>query len=232
MLSARIFCIGLVVAPLFCQERPAPPHVVRATAEATITAKPDRAQIIIGVVTESAVAKDAATQNAAQTMQLIEALKRAVKGRGEIATANYSIQPQYEYENGKPPRLSKYQANNSVLVTVDDLSLVGEIIDSAANAGANTINGINFTLKNDEAVRNQALAEAAVKARASAEAIAHALNLQVVGIMEAQAAEAANIVPVRPMMQSAGLVKAVPATPVETGTLEIRESVVVTLQVQ
>jgi uncharacterized protein YggE len=121
-----------------------------------------------------------------------------------------------------------YHASNAVLVTVDDLSLVGKIIDTATGAGANNINGIAFTLRNDEAARAQALAEAAAKARASAEAIAKALHLQVVGVANAEATEAPVM---RPLFAQAKMNAAAP-TPIETGTLDIHASVVVTLQVQ
>lgn len=233
MFRVRILCIVLsAIAPLFAQDRAALSHTVRASAEATITAKPDRAQITVGVVTESATAKEAADQNANATAQLIQTLKQVLSGRGDVKTPSYSISPQYQYANDKPPKLTGYRAENSVLVTVDDLSLVGEVIDSSTNSGANTIGGIAFTLRNDEAVRNEAFAQAAIKAQATAEAIARALKLHVLGILQAETVGAG---PVHPMIspQPVALMKATrAATPVETGTLEIHETVLVILQVQ
>lgn len=220
----------MLILPVFAQERAAPaPHVVRASAEAVISTKPDRAQITVGVMTESANAKDTAAQNAEQAAQLFQALKHALNGHGDFKTAGYVISPQYENAPNKPPKLTGYRVENSVLVTLDDLSLVGEVIDASTNSGANNINGIVFTLKNDEAVRNQAFAEAAVKARTSAESIARALNLQVLGVLEAQSVEAAAV---RPVAYAVGSFNGNIRTPVETGSLEIRETVLVTLQVQ
>jgi len=85
-------------------------------------------------------------------------------------------------------------------------------------------------LRNDESVRAQALAEAAAKARASAEAIAKALNLQVVGIMNAEATEAPTVQPMFLAKGRSQLDTAAP-TPIETGTLDIHAGVIVTLQV-
>ena len=122
--------------------------------------------------------------------------------------------------------------SNSVLVTVDDLSLVGKIIDTATHAGANNINGIAFTLRNDEAIRARALAEAAAKARASAEAIAKALNLRVMGVANAEAIETPGVRPVFAQARAGAQLNAPAPTPIETGTLDIHAGVTVTLQVQ
>lgn len=204
-------------------------HVVRATGEASVSAKPDRAEISIGVVTQAATAEAASTQNATQTTEVINALKQALGSEGEITTQGYAITPQQEYREGHAPKTTAYQATNTVQVRINDLSLVGKIIDTATRAGANDINNISFTLRNDEAVRAQALAQAATKARANAEAIARALNLHVIGVLDAQTTEAPIF---RPVSATLGAAKARAATPIETGTLDITATVTVTLQVQ
>lgn len=231
MLLARILCIALLLSSAGRGEDVSKPlHLVRASGEATVTAKPDRAQISIGVVNEASTAQAASSQNAAQTAQLIESVKRGLGSRGDIKTTNYSISPAYQYVDGKPPKLTGYKAENTVLVTIDDLSLVGQIIDNSTNAGANAINGISFSLRNDEAVRSQALAEAAVAARASAEAIARALKLQVIGVLQAESAEAPAIRPRPQAFMTQRLAQA--STPIEAGTLDVHASVVVTLAVR
>ena len=83
-------------------------HFVRATGEATVTARPDRAQISIGVMTQSSTAQAAASANATQTTQVIDAIKRTLGQGGELKTEGYSISPQYQYdgrdnhEDGEP----------------------------------------------------------------------------------------------------------------------------------
>jgi uncharacterized protein YggE len=227
LLSALI----LLPCAIPAQDTPKLAHIVRASGEATVNAKPDRAQISIGVLTQAVTAQAASAQNATQTTTVLNILKPTLGPGGQLKTTGYSLSPDYQYpKDGGPPKLIGYRASNTVLVTVDDLSLLGKIIDTATHAGANDINGIAFMLRNDEAVRSQALAEAASKARASAEAIAEALNLRVVGIMDAEATEAPTV---RPLFREAMKVQAAAApTPVEAGTLDIRASVVVSLQVE
>ena len=207
--------------------------MVRASGEATVTAKPDRAQVSIGVQTQAATAQKASAQNAAQTSHVLDLVKRTLGNGGEVKTAGYSVSPQYQYpKDGSPAKVVEYQASNTVEVTIDDLSLTSKVIDAATQSGANRIEGISFTLKDDSAVRSRALAQAAVKARASAEAIAKALNLRVVGVLRADAGGEAP--PVRPMMMRAfsSTREAAPSTPVEAGNLDVHATVTVTLAVQ
>jgi len=207
-------------------------HFVRASGEATVTVKPDRAQISIGVVNQNPTAQAAAAANATQTSQVIEVIKRTLGQGGELKTSGYSLSPQYQFTTGRSPKITGYQASNSVMVVVNDLSLLGKVIDAASESGANNINGVSFSLKDETAARAQALAEAAVKARAAAEAIAKALNVHIVGILEAESGEAPAF---RPMMKSFNAMASVNVgapTPIEAGDLDIHATVTVTLEVQ
>jgi uncharacterized protein len=235
MMRHRFLC-ALVLFPCLAasQEQSKLAHVVRASGEATVTAEPDRAQISIGVISQAPTAQEASSQNATQTTRVLDAVRRVLGSGGEVKTSGYYIGPDYQYpKTGGSPKIVGYRANNTVQVTVNDLTLVGKVIDAATSSGANNINNIAFSLRNDDAVRAQALAEAAGKARGNAEAIARALNLHVVGVLEAQTSESPIIRPLMmPMAQQAMMAKAEVPTPIEPGTLDIHASVTVTLQVQ
>lgn len=228
----RRFLVSLILAlpPLYAQDV-SKVHFVRASGEATITAKPDRAQISIGVVTHAATAQAASAQNATETTQVIDSLKAALGNKGEIKTTGYSISPQYNYNNdGHPPKVTGYEASNTVLVTDDDLSGLGKVIDAATSSGANNINGISFMLRDETAARQKALIEATDRARANAETIAHALNLHIAGVLQAEPNEMPSFRPI-PLTQSVQ-VKAVAPTPIEAGNLDVTARVTVTLQVE
>ena len=114
---------------------------------------------------------------------------------------------------------------------MNDLPLLGKVIDAACDSGANNINGVSFSLKDETHARNQALAEAAMKARAAAEAIAKALNVQVVGVLQAETSQAPIVRPLTRSFAANALPQAMP-TPIEPGDLDIHASVTVTLEVQ
>jgi uncharacterized protein len=218
----------LTVSPVFAQIPPAP-HFVRASGQATVTAKPDRASVDIGVATRASTAQAASEQNAKQTSEVLTIIRRALGTGGEVQTSNYTLAPQYDYANNQPGRLIGYDATNTVLVTVDDLSLLGKIIDAATKSGANNIAGISFTLKDDTAMRAAALREATIRARANAEVIAKALDVPIVGVLQAEPSEVPSIRPMVMPMKMAAMREAA-ATPIESGSLEVHATVTVTLE--
>ncbi|MDQ2711141.1 MAG: SIMPL domain-containing protein [Acidobacteriota bacterium] len=226
------FGVVLLFATGLLAQEPARARFVRASGDATVSVKPDQAEINIGVSTRAATAQTASSQNAEQSSQVLSAMKHTLGASGQVKTSGYSLNPQYDYQNGHPPRLNGYEASNTVTVTVDDLALLGKVIDAATGTGANNVNGISFKLRDVSAVRAQVLGDAAVRARANAEAIAKALGVQVVGLLSAEPSEVPTI---RPMMRSfvAGAAKAqAVATPIEAGDLDIHATVTVTLEVR
>ncbi|MDQ2840708.1 MAG: SIMPL domain-containing protein [Acidobacteriota bacterium] len=232
MMLRTIACLSLIFVSLAGAQEVARAHFVRASGEAVISAKPDRAEINIGVSSHAATAGEASAQNAAESSRVQDAIKQALGSGGQVKTSGYSLAPQYDYSNGHAPRLTGYEANNTVNVTVDQLAILGKVIDAATVNGANNINGISFTLRDSSAVRQQALTEAAIRARANAEALAKALGVSIVGLLEAQPAEMPEIHP-RPLAFAASaMAEKRVATPIEAGDLDIRASVTVTLEVR
>jgi uncharacterized protein len=233
MLRCVPYLLVLIASALGAQDSSTRPHFVRASGDAVVHAKPDRAEVTIGVSSRAQSAQAASSKNAAESAQVLSAIKQVLGSGGQVKTSGYSLSPQYDYANGHAPRLTGYEANNSVNVTVDELTLLGKVIDAATGTGATNVNGISFTLRDSSAVRQKALAEAAEHARANAQALAKALGVTVVGLLEAEPTEAHVIQP-RPMMAAmaapAGEQRV--ATPIEAGDLDIRATVTVTLQVR
>ncbi len=223
----------LLIAPVLLAQESLRVHFVRASGEAVIHAKPDRAEITIGVSNRAESAQAAASKNAEASTQVQAAIRQALGSGGEVKTSGYSLSPQYDYSNGHAPRLTGYEANNTVTATVDQLSLLGKVIDAATGTGATNINGVSFTLKDDSAVKLRALSEAATKARANAEALAKTLDVQVVGLLTAEPTEMPVIRPLAKSFQAAPAAMAMRAeTPIEAGDVDVRASVIVTLEVR
>lgn len=217
----------LMVCPLSAQPV-ASPSTVRATAEAVVSARPDRARIRIGVITRAPTARQAGTQNAARTEAVLASLRQALGAHADIKTVNYFLGPEYgaPQPSGKPV-ITGYSANNTVQVTTDDLSKVGTVIDTATQSGANSIQSLDFVLKDERAIRAQALREAALQARANADAMASALGLKPLKVISVEEREPMPIRPINmPMAMEAR------ATPINPGLLEVHATVVVILAVQ
>jgi uncharacterized protein YggE len=229
-----VLLAAAVAATVVCAEaQPAPDKTgrsyIRATGEATVSAKPDRAKLDIGVVTQAANAQNAAAQNATQTESMVAALRKSLGAAAEIRTSGYSLTPNFRYaKDGGQPTLIGYTASNTVEIVTNDLANVGKVIDAGTQAGANNVRGLEFQLKDEAPVRAQALAEAARKARASAEAMAAALGLKVVRVLSAEEGGPPQVI--RPMRAMAMNAAASP-TPIESGNIQVQASVTVTMEV-
>jgi uncharacterized protein len=204
---------------------------IRAMGEATIMVRPDQAQIVIGVVTQSQNAQSAAAQNAQKLDAVINTLRKILGTEAEIKTMGYSLNPIRNYpKEGGEPKITGYQAVNLVRVKTEDLTRVGAIIDAAAQSGANEIQSLQFTLKDEKAARLTALKDAAASAKAQVEAIASALNLKIVRVLSAE--EGGGVV--RPLYAEAAMAERSQVsapTPVEPGTIEIRATVTLTVEI-
>ncbi|HVG18525.1 MAG TPA: SIMPL domain-containing protein [Blastocatellia bacterium] len=202
---------------------------IRVTGEATIIARPDQAQIDVGVMTQAQNAQDAASQNAQKQEAVISALRKAMGAGADIKTVSYSLNPNYRYpEGGGQPTITGYTASNTVQVKTGDLTQVGKIIDLATQAGANNIQSLRFMLKDEQAARAQALREAAIKARAKADALASALGLKIQRVLFVE--ESGQVMPI-PVYARAEMTAAAAQTPVEAGTIDVRAVVTLTLEV-
>ncbi|WP_371368049.1 26 kDa periplasmic immunogenic protein [Sporomusa rhizae] len=144
---------------------------------------PDTAYINLGTVTEAETLGEAQAKNADISAKLRNKLEIAGIKSEYIKTANYDVTPLYKNDdNGRRlPSIKGYQVTNSIIVTtVPDKA--GEVIDTALNAGANQVNNVRFGKNTDSEIKNAALAQAVRDALRKADAIAAALNKQVVRI--------------------------------------------------
>jgi uncharacterized protein YggE len=207
-------------------------QTVRTTGEALVTARPDRAVIDIGVVTQATTAEAAASQNASQVTTVLAKLKSAAGSAGEVKTISYSVSPNYRYpREGGQPTITGYTATNTVQVTINDLALVGKIVDAATQSGANSVQRLQFSLRDDQAVRALALQQAALQARASAEALAGSLKLRVLRVLSVEEASPPIVRPMMEMARAAAMSAPTP-TPVETGSIDVRATVHLTVEVE
>lgn len=159
--------------PLAAQPQREPPQVaVTGRAEATIQA--DMAMVALAVESTAGTAAAAGAENARKMTAVRQALIAAGIPADSITSSSYSVQPNYDYENGNLRQRAGYVAVNAVHVRTRRLEQVGRIIDTALAAGANRVDAVRFSASNTEAARRRALADAIAAARADAEAMAAA----------------------------------------------------------
>jgi uncharacterized protein YggE len=205
---------------------------VMVSGDSIVQAQPDTAILTVSVVTQAKSAIDAQQDNAAKSDAVVRALKAAAGTGAEIKTSGYSLQPQRMYREGQPPTITGYEARNSVTVTMSELNKVGALIDAAAQAGSNEVQGIAFTLRQDRPARDRALAEATREAMSKAEVLAQALGGRLVRIVEVQE-EGFFQRPPQPLYQAEAMARTgAVATPIEIGTLEVTSRVQIVAEIE
>lgn len=160
-------------------------HTINAAGTGTVTVFPDKAVVYLGVQTQSADATAAQQENAKKMDKIIAALKNARIPEDDIETSGYSMYPLRSYETDEQT-ITGYVVSNRLMVTVTDVDQVGDIIDTAVNAGANEVQSVSFTLSDEsrQDARAQALENAVEAARSDADTLAAILDVTILGPVE------------------------------------------------
>jgi len=211
---------------------PVPMLTVSGEGEARVA--PDEATVRLGVTAQAQTARAAQEQVNRTANALLEAVRKLGVPAEQIQTSDLSLNPLYAQnrpgETGEP-RISGYQASNIVTVRLTKLDQVGPVIDAGLAAGANRLEGVMFGLRNDQAARAEALTTAVAAARSKAQALARALKVRLVRILEV-AEGGVQISPPpyrgRAMMQAAMS----ESTPVSEGQVGVSATVMVRWEIE
>jgi len=191
---------------------------------------PDTADMELAIETQAKTAELAGSRNAELATRVIDALKSKLGDKGKITTGGYSLNPEYSQRPSENPTIIGYTAQNTVTVHTGELDLVGALIDSAIAAGANRVNSLSFSLKDDGKARAAAIAMATRDARAQAEALAAALDVKLGRVLKATTVSEARPVPLR--MGRAMAMSASVETPVEPGEVTVPATVSLIFEIQ
>src|SRR5918993_5570289 len=232
-LSILVMSLLLPASSLYAQENTSirPPSVT-AQGEAFISAEPDQAQIDVGVLTQARTAPEAAKENAEKLGRVLAQIKKLLGEGDELKTTGYALNPNYRYPQGGKPEITGYTAANVLQIRTGNLAGVGKLIDAGMQAGANQINRLVFTLKDEHSAQVRALRMATQKAQSKAEEMSGSLGLKVVRVLSLTENERGvrPIIAQRSGIQAEALSSAAP-TPVEAGTIEVRSSVTLTAEI-
>ena len=227
--------LTMVIAPLSASAQDADgkakPPSVTVNGEALVVVEPNQAEIDIGVVTQAKTAAAAGQENAAKLSKVVAELKKLLGIGDELKTTGYSLSPNYRYpKEGGSPEVTGYTATNIVRVNTGSLQNVSKFIDTAMQAGANQMQRLVFTLKDEEGAQREALRNSTAKAKAKAEEIARALGLKIVRVLSVTEGER-SFRPVMLEQFAARGAQMQAQTPIEAGTIQIRSTVTLTAEV-
>jgi uncharacterized protein YggE len=211
-----------------------PPNepVIVSQGESILMLPPDRAYVQIGADGRAPRPADAQKLAAAAMTSVQAALKSLGIAAEAIRTSAYSVQAQYDYQDGRQ-KFREYLARNVIEVRVDDLNQLPQVIDTAGSSGAAAVNSLRFDLKNRSGAELDALRRAVRDATERARAIAEGAGRTLGPIIRLQEQRSSSASPVFRMSEAAGAGGGRGGgTPIEPGEIQVRAQVTLTAAIK
>lgn len=137
---------------------------ISVTGEGKVKVVPDQAVISVGFQNSGKDAKEVKTLNDEVVDKVIKFLKKTGIPATDYKTNNVSLYKNYDYEKKK----YNFQASQTLSITLKDLSKYDEVMMGLTDAGANTINGVEFKSSKIEEHEKEARKKAILDAKQKA----------------------------------------------------------------
>lgn len=166
---------------LFMQPRDSNISTLGAWGTATVRARPDVADVRLGVITRSENAKLAGSNNTKRVTKVRAAIKALGVPESAVRTSGLQIEPEHEWdEEAKKHVMVGYRAVTGIWVETA-LDLAGVVYEACVKAGASADGEVSFRLKDHEKHRREAVALATQSAVDELRAMAKALDVTLSG---------------------------------------------------
>ena len=152
---------------------------ILVTGSATIQSSPDLATLRVGVQSFDKNVEKAVNDNNTKIESIILNLGNKGLTEKDMETDQFNISPQREYRNNNPPIVVGYNVSNILTVKIRNLESLGEIMQVVVGSGANTINGLSFSIEDPNPLRQKARGLAMEDALSRAEILADASGVEV-----------------------------------------------------
>lgn len=147
-------------------------RTLTVTASETVSVEPDLAILHIGFETQPSNPKAAYAEGANTSNAIIGALQQAGVAETDIRSQSQFLEP--DYSN---PKSHKFKLAQQWTVRTTP-ARAAEILDVAVTAGATSSGEIDWTVKDEKALEEQALDKAAAGARENAEVLAKGMGVR------------------------------------------------------
>ena len=190
MIAVCLACLLIVLSvPALAEENP---RLIHVSGNATVALAADTATLQIGVNTKKPTVQEAQKENAALMNAVLEALHAIGIEDQDIMTSQFNVSSMFDYSVsslGQEIRTQYYEVQNNVSVTVHDLTLIGQVLDAAMEAGANTSYGITFSSTKQNEAYQKALTRAVEDAMQKAGVLAAAAKVQLGNLVSMNATQ-------------------------------------------
>jgi uncharacterized protein YggE len=158
---------------------------ITVAGEGTARARPDVITVRLGVDVTAQTPAEALSRTREGAERVVQRLRQGGVAEGDVQTSGLHVFPIQAPSSQGPPdptRISGYRGSASVVAQVQDASQVGALLDGAVQAGATSVQGLSYGIKDESALRRQAMQAAIAAARPEAEAAASAAGLTLQGV--------------------------------------------------
>lgn len=214
-----LVCLAaLLAAPAFAETL----RSIAVSGEGSITVVPDQADVTLSV-SETHNAAERARERVEDIIgDVLGALDDAGVAKSDIRSAGTTLQPRYRWDTTtRSQTFEGYTATRDVQVRIADLDDLGTVLEAATRLGVTRISTPRLSSSRANAARREALKSAFDDARAKAELLADAAELELLEPISIDTEPAAQRPPMPVMRMAADAVESGNA-PVEPGQMEIR----------
>jgi uncharacterized protein YggE len=210
-----------------------PDRTISINGVGNVYADPDIAYINIGVHTQNEDPKTALTDNTTQVQDVMEAIKATGVKEEDIQTSNFNIYPSMQYGPAGETLGTLYMVDNTVYVTIRDLTKIAGMLEAVVSSGANNVNGIQFDITDKEALASEARQKAVENALKQAQDIATAAGVKLDELMYVNVYYSGTTYPqYEGKGGGGGMSSTVSAVPISAGKLVITAEVNMTYKIK
>ncbi|PGY13875.1 SIMPL domain-containing protein [Bacillus sp. AFS031507] len=209
--------------PLSRNGLPPKDYLIKVSGEGEMAIQPDSASVNLGIITESKQVITAQQQNSLEVTKVIDSLISLGITKNNIQTFDYRIESDYDYDQGKQI-FRGYKITHILQVKIEDLSIVGKVVDTAVQNGVNYVSNVQFTVKNKESFYKQVLGMAVNNAIEKAKTIAGTLNVSLIPTPRLVIEGGRTVQPV--FNQPGAFVKGAASTLIEPGQITVKADVI------
>ena len=240
-MNKKFFLTGLLTAvfaaatllPLpaaMAAEAVAASRTITVTGQAEISMTPDIAVATFGVTTAGASVEAAKRDNDRAMQNILDSLLAAGLEKSQVQTATFSVQPVYTNDrNGiESNSIAGYRVQNTISVTMEDISKVSQVIDIAFNAGANQFQGIRFSVKKEDSLKDNLIRQALLDGKRKAAMMAETLDAKLGRPVSVQENGQFSTV----MFDSVQIKRVAASTPIAAGSLTASATVTLVFELE
>lgn len=224
---SAILCGLLLAQPVLAEEE----RYITTSGVGTVEAAPDMATINLGVTQQAKEAGAAMSATSDAVREVLALLEQAGIEPRDVQTDSISLQPLWLRSNNNsdiPPRITGFVARNSLGIRVRDLDQLGSVLDQVVQNGANTFNGLQFSIAEPDELVAAARAVAVKDAMAKAAQLAEAAGVTL-GSIQKITEQSGSI---RPQMMEMASTRAMSDVPVAAGELSLSAQVTIVFAIE